>query len=114
MDVDKLYAFVETPIFTKQVERYGSMDLLLAIQADLLADPTRGDVIKGTHGARKARVGDPADKRGKRGSYRYIYVFLEHRGRIHLLFLYSKDRQADLSAEQVRMFAEMVGTIKGK
>jgi len=90
------------------------IDLLLAIQAELLADPKRGDVIRGTHGARKARIADPADDRGKRGSYRYIYVFLQHQDRIHLLFLYSKNRQADLSPEQVKMFASVVRAIKGE
>jgi hypothetical protein len=38
----------------------------------LLADPERWPVIKGTGGARKGRVADPSDSRGKSGSFRYI------------------------------------------
>jgi hypothetical protein len=38
---------------------------------------------------------------------------LEHRGRIFLLFLYKKDRQADLTPEQTKEIATMVDVIKG-
>jgi hypothetical protein len=44
-------------------------------------------MVKGTHGVRKARVADPSSSRGKSGSYRYLYLYLEHVGRVHLLYL---------------------------
>jgi len=63
--------FIETPIFTKQVqellndEAYGRMQLCLA------TNPQMGDVIQGTGGLRKVRW-SVAD-RGKRGGVRVIY-----------------------------------------
>lgn len=86
--------------------------MLFAIQADLLADPERGPVIAGTGGARKGRVGDPTKKRGKRGSFRYLYYYVEHRGRIYLIYLFAKHEQADLTVAQKRVIARLVDIIK--
>ena len=71
-------------------------EVLTSIQSDLVNNPERGNIVKGTHGVRKERVADPDTERGKSGSYRYLYLYLEHAGRIHLLYLFSKGDQADL------------------
>lgn len=91
------FEFVESKIFSKQV-RVLEGDLLTTIQSDLIQNPERGDIVKGTHGVRKARVADPASTRGKSGSYRYLYLYLEHVGRVHLLYLFSKGEQVDVIA----------------
>lgn len=93
------FEFVESKAFSKQVREL-SGEVLANIQSDLVQNPERGAVVKGTHGVRKARVADPASGRGKSGSYRYLYLYLEHAGRIHLLYLFSKGDQADLSPQQ--------------
>lgn len=70
--------FIEVPAFRKQIDKLGkpsSIEVLIALQNDLLKDPKRGDVIKGTGGARKGRVGNPAKGKGKSGGFRYIYFF---------------------------------------
>jgi RelE toxin of RelE / RelB toxin-antitoxin system len=108
----KLYTFIELPVFMRQLETLASFETLYAIQSDLLEDPERWPVIKGAGGARKGRVADPKDSRGKSGSFRYIYLYLEHRGRIFLLLLFSKNEQANLSADQVKQVAAMVEKIK--
>lgn len=60
-----LYTFVESVVFTRQLQDLASIETLYAIQADLLADPERWPVIPGTKGARKGRVADPRSSRGK-------------------------------------------------
>lgn len=111
-DARKLYTFIELPVFMRQLAASASFETLYAIQADLLADPEGWPVIKGTGGARKGRVADPQNSRGKSGSFRYIYLYLEHRGRIFLLLFFSKNEQADLSPDQVKQVAKMVEKIK--
>jgi hypothetical protein len=101
----KLYTFIELPVFMRQFEALASFETLYAIQADLLADPEGWPVIKGTGGARKGRVADPKDSRGKSGSFRYIYLYLGHRGRIFLLLFFSKN-------EEVKQVAKVVEKIK--
>ena len=108
----KLYTFIELPVFMRQLDGLASFETLYAIQADLLADPEGWPVIKGTGGARKGRVADPRDSRGKSGSFRYIYLYLEQRGRIFLLLFFSKNEQANLSPEQVKQIAAAVEKIK--
>lgn len=108
----KLYTFIELPVFMRQLDAMASFEMLYAIQADLLTDPERWPMIKGTGGARKGRVADPKDSRGKSGSFRYIYLYLQHRGRIFLLLLFSKSEQANLSPEQVKKVAAMIEKIK--
>ena len=50
--------------------------------------------------------------RGKSGSLRYIYLYLQHAGRIHLLFLFAKNEQSNLSPAQIKSFGRVVARIK--
>ena len=109
---ETLYSFLETPIFMRQIEQRASMKVLFAIEDDLLKNPERGDVIQGTHGARKARIGDPTSRKGKRGSYRYIYLFYPGYHHIVLLYLFAKNDTADLSAQVKKQLAQLVSQIK--
>lgn len=68
--------------------------------------------MKGTGGARKGRIADPQDARGKSGSFRYLYLYLEQRGRIFLLLFYGKNAQASLSDEQRKQVTAAVEKIK--
>jgi hypothetical protein len=111
-DSPVLYSFTETLVFSKRLKELASFETLAAIQADLLADPTRWPVVQGTHGARKGRIADPLAGRGKSGSFRYLYLFLEHRGRIYLLFFFGKSEQSNLSPEQTKQVAQLVDAIK--
>jgi hypothetical protein len=106
----KYYSFVETAVFSKQLDSKASLDVLYAIQNDLIADPKRGDVVRGSGGVRKARVGDARGSRGKRG--RYLYLYLEQRGIIYLLYFYGKDEQSDLSSEQKKRVGNLARMIK--
>src|SRR5215475_11076464 len=73
-DSVRLYTFYETPVFTSklaQVAGENELPILYVIQADLIADPLRWPMVKGTGGARKGRVADPGGDKGKSGSFRY-------------------------------------------
>lgn len=64
----KLITFIEMPLFVKQIDKLGrpdSAEVLIALQNDLLMNPFRGVVIKGTGGARKARIGNPKRKQAR-------------------------------------------------
>ena len=49
--------FVESSIFAKCRDDYLSDEDFRHFQNELLADPLKGDVIQGTDGLRKVRVG---------------------------------------------------------
>ena len=105
------FEFVESKIFSKQIGALRT-EVLINIQSDLVQNPRRGDIVRGTHGVRKARVADPGSARGKSGSYRYLYLYVEHAGRIHLLYLFSKGDQADLSPDQTRIIGALSQQIR--
>ena len=105
------FVFVESKVFSNQVRELPAA-ILANIQSDLVQNPERGDLVKGTHGVRKARVADPGSSRGKSGSYRYLYLYLERAGSIHLLYLFRKGVQADLSPDQTRIIGELSQQIR--
>jgi len=106
-----LLEFIESKIFSSQINQFG-VEMLSRIQSDLVQNPERGAIVKGTHGVRKARVANPVSQRGKSGSYRYLYLYLEHADRIYLLYLFSKGEQADLSPAQKRIIAALSQEIR--
>lgn len=87
-------------------------EVLQGIQNELLQNPERGWLVKGLGGIRKARAADPTRRKGKRGGYRYMHLHLEHRDRIHLLFLFGKNEQEDLSPRQRAALRQMVAEIR--
>ena len=74
--------------------------------------PDRGDMVPGLGGVRKARISNPGRSRGKRGGFRYLYLYLEKRQHIHLLILLDKGEQEDATAEQRKQMREWVMQIK--
>jgi hypothetical protein len=108
---ESFFEFIESKIFSAQLNRLG-IEVLLRIQPDLVQNPERGAIVKETHGVRKARVANPISQRGKSGSYRYLYLYLEHAGRIYLLYLFSKGEQTDLSPAQKRIIGALSQEIR--
>jgi hypothetical protein len=107
--------FIESLVFTRRLEDLAgdAADAVLrAIQDDLLANPQRGQVVPGLAGIRKARTTNPGRSKGKRSGYRYLYLYLEYRSHIHLLFLLDKNEQADLSSAERGRLRELTGKIK--
>ncbi|MDP2411384.1 MAG: type II toxin-antitoxin system RelE/ParE family toxin [Pseudolabrys sp.] len=75
---------------------------------DLIAfDPACGDLIRGTGGLRKVRVGRGGS--GKRGGARVIYYFYNGDFPAVLMALYAKNEKSDLSA---RDKSAMAGILK--
>ena len=104
------FEFIESKAFSKHIRQLAS-EVLAKIQSDLIQNPERGAVVRGTHGVRKARVADPASG-GKSSSYRYLYLYLEHAGRIHLLYMFSKGEQAGLSPQQKQIIGALSQEIR--
>ena len=76
MNERKLFAFTETLVFTEDLLDITDDETLYAIQNALLTNPLLGNVIKGTSGARKGRIGNPKNKSGKSVGFRFIYIYL--------------------------------------
>jgi mRNA-degrading endonuclease RelE of RelBE toxin-antitoxin system len=107
--------FIESKAFTRRLHELaeGIADSVLAdIQSSLRDNPVRGYMVKGLGGIRKARISNPGRGKEKRGGFRYMYLYLERRSHIHLLFLIDKDEQEDLNPAQRSFLRQLVDRIK--
>lgn len=82
------------------------------LQNELFKDPFKGDIIKGTGGARKIRM--KISGREKRGGARVIYYYVDLQGEIWFLDIYSKSMQKDISEiQKKRLYDFIKETIHG-
>lgn len=105
------FTFVETTKFTQRVVKLGLEADLRRLQEELLASPEKGDTEPGTGGLRKVRMMDSTRGQGKSYGARVHYAVARQRGLIYLLFVYGKDEQSKLSAEQKKRLREVVRTM---
>ena len=84
-----MFAFVETPLFTRLVYDDLTDDEYLKLQQALAENPETGDLIPGSGGVRKLRWAGQG--RGKRGGIRIIYYVRTRQGVIWMLTLYAKN-----------------------
>lgn len=98
--------FVETPIFTRRLREYLDDEAYRALQIALLLRPEQGPLIQRSGGLRKVRWS--TEGRGKRGGIRVIYYWAPAEAAFYMLYLYAKNEQGDLTAEQVRLLGRLV------
>lgn len=97
--------FIETPIFTSQVEELLSDDEYRGLQLALVLRPEQGSVIPGGGGLRKMRW--TLRGKGKRGGVRVVYYWIAAEDQFYMLFAYPKTRQSDLSKDQLRILRRL-------
>jgi hypothetical protein len=93
--------FVETPVFTADVQALLSDEDYAALQRHLVSYPNAGDVISGTGGLRKVRWTTAG--RGKRGGTRVIYYHVVAQAQIRMILIYRKGIKDDLSPREKRV-----------
>jgi len=102
--------FIESRGFTEKLRALVDDEAYRVSQNELLSNPEKGDLIQETGGVRKVRLRLPG--RGKSGSARVIYLYLENHALLYLLTLYTKKEQAGLSSEQKKAVRAVVEEIK--
>jgi hypothetical protein len=109
--------YIESKAFTRRLHQLAgasAFEVLNSIQADSLRNPARGDMVQGLGGIRKARCSNPTRSKGKRWGFRYLFLYLQDRDHIHLMYLLDKDEQEDLLTEERKALRELVAEIKGQ
>jgi hypothetical protein len=109
--------FVESAGFSedrKRLERARELshDDLVALEQRILAEPQAGDLVPGTGGLRKIRLGQREVRRGKRGGVRVYYLDLPRRQITHLLAIFGKREKSDLSPAERKAIAVLVRQLK--
>lgn len=108
---------VQSRQFSKTIENLLKKRQLLlqdfeGFKLQLSITPEMGDIITGTGGLRKVRL--KSASHGKSGGYRVCYYFFVKGDEIFLLFIYAKNVQENLTAQQKKEFKQMIDAIKGE
>lgn len=104
-------SFVELPVFRERWQDLGLTDAdLIRLQAELLADPKVGDVMRGTGGVRKMRFA--FEHKGKSGGVRVVYVDFEVYEKIYLITAYTKKEKENLTKEEQNDIRKLIGVLE--
>ena len=109
--------FVESRGFSadrERLERAGEITVedLVSLEQDILANPEVGDLVPGTGGLRKVRLGQRRVRRGKRGGLRVYYLDLAAAHVTHLVAIFGKREKVDLSVAERKAVAVLVRKLK--
>ena len=97
---------VETSIFTRRVSELLSDESYRDLQSALVIRPEAGAVMPARCGVRKCRWAGSG--RGKRGGVRVIHYWVTIQERLLMLYIYPKNEQDDLTAEQLKALRSIV------
>lgn len=107
-----LVTVVEHPNYIKRAERLLSDDQMDEIANLLAISPDAGELIRGTGGFRKLRYAGIKGK-GKSGGMRIIHYFVANHGEVHLVDIYAKGEQENLSKAECNELAKLAVILKG-
>jgi hypothetical protein len=110
MNPESLCTVVSYHAFLREATRYWDETEYEDFVNYISNNPTVGDEIQGTGGLRKIRWSRPG--MGKRGGVRVIYYFHNLDYPIHLIWIYGKSDQKDLTPEEKKAFTKVAETIK--
>ena len=104
-----MHVVVETPTYLKAAAGLFSEAEMAEIVTMIEANPDYGDVMQGTGGFRKVRVG--RDGMGKRGGARVVYILRNELFPVFLITAYAKSAKENLSKAErnsLRSLAEEI------
>ena len=105
--------FIELPEFVDKFDKLATDLEMIELQDELIENPYKGNLVKGTGGARKIRM--KLQGRGKSSGARVIYYYVDLQGEIWFLDIYSKSIKEDLSeSEKKKLYKFIKEKIHGK
>jgi len=97
---------IETSIFTKKITKLLAVEEYRTLQNELIKNPEKGKIIRGSGGLRKIRFG--VSGRGKSSGARIIYYWLVNKEILLMLLVYPKNVQDNLTSTQLKLLKTLV------
>ena len=104
-----MHVVVETPGYLRDAEAIFTAREQEAIVTMVANDPECGELLQGTGGVRKVRVGRGG--KGKSGGGRVVYIHHDADHPIFLLAAFAKNEKANLSKAERNELAKFVKTL---
>ena len=106
---------IQAKPFTEELDRLIANKKVLAedyeeLEKRLTRNPEEGDVVQGTGGIRKTRM--KSSSSGKSGGFRVCYYDISVKQRLHLLFIYGKNVQENLSSGEKKFLKKLVEILR--
>lgn len=101
---------IATRGYERRAARLLSAEARVAAEAGIVARPDAWPVIRGTGGARKARIALPG--RGKSGGARVIYFYGSAAALVAFLDIYAKSAKEDLTNADKQNLKEAIAEIR--
>ncbi len=103
--------FIQTQEFSRRWDELGlDDDDLRRIELDIMKNPEKYPIMKGTGGLRKARIS--LDNKGKSGGARVCYVDFAFVETIYLITVYGKKEKDNLSNAERGEIKKVIGVLK--
>ncbi len=99
---------LEMPAFSVDADALLSPKELDGLRIQLAFFPKSGDIIPGTGGIRKLRIGVEKKNKGKRGGARVIYYYHDENIALALLAIYAKGEKIDLTPHEKKELKKLV------
>jgi hypothetical protein len=106
----ELLEFIYLPLFERTRKGVLTDAEVKEVEDALLANPRSGVVIIETGGVRKVRAAQ--DYRGKSGSARVVYLYVEEQATVYFILAFPKNVQGNLTPEQKRLVRALVVQVR--
>lgn len=87
-------------------------DDMIALENEILAGPRKGDNIPGSGGFRKIRLSREGSNKGKSGSFRVLYLYMQAYATVCLVLVFGKGEKENISKADTNALAKRAGGLK--
>ena len=99
-----------TSVYAKRAKKLLRDAEMKKAEQEIATDPDAWPIVAGTGGVRKARAARGSS--GKSGGVRIIYYYMAKNEHLHLLDIYAKNEQDNITDEEKKFFRSIVTNIK--
>lgn len=109
----RLLLFVCIEPFQRLWTKHGlTEEDMIRLENEILASPRKGDEIPGSGGFRKLRLSREGSNKGKSGSYRVLYLYIQAYATVCLVLVFGKNEKADIGKADRNALAKRAAGLK--
>ena len=104
--------FIETVIFTQQIEKLSNLDDYKKLQQFLIRNPESGTSLGANLHKIRWNLKKGGIKTGKRGGIRVLYIWIEDFEEFYMIVAYAKSEIDNITTKELASFKQLASKIK--